>query len=99
MELGNLVSFPMRIIWNSWVQPRMSFFAWEAKWVKALILNQVQRQGWSLANGCYIRQMDKESIDLILIHHVRTKVLWELLFTLFGVSWVLPLSVRETLPS
>lgn len=43
MELGNLVSFPMRIIWNSWVQPRMSFFAWEAKWVKALILNQVQR--------------------------------------------------------
>ena len=77
----------------------MSFFAWEAKWVKALILNQVQRQGWSLANGCYIRQMDKESIDLILIHNVRTKVLWELLFTLFGVSWVLPLSVRETLPS
>ena len=28
----SLVSFPSKIIWNSCVQPKLSFFAWEALW-------------------------------------------------------------------
>ena len=39
----------------------------------------------------------EESIDYILIHCTKTKVLWELLFALFGVMWILPLSIREIL--
>ncbi|RVW97629.1 hypothetical protein CK203_027994 [Vitis vinifera] len=34
LELGSLVYFPMKIIWNLWVQPKVSFFAWEATWGK-----------------------------------------------------------------
>lgn len=30
LELGISVSFLMKIIWNSWVQPKVSLFAWEA---------------------------------------------------------------------
>ena len=30
----SLVSFPLKIIWNSCVQPKLSFFAWEASWGK-----------------------------------------------------------------
>ena len=30
LELGSFVSFPSRSIWNSWVQLKISFFAWEA---------------------------------------------------------------------
>ena len=37
-------------------------------------------------NKCYLCQMDEEPIDHILIHGVKTRVLWELLFALFGVS-------------
>ena len=36
-------------------------------------------------------------MDHILLHYTRTRVLWHLLFSLFGVVWVLPSSIREVL--
>ena len=37
--------FPSSSIWNVWVQPNISFFAWEAMWSKALTLDLVQKRG------------------------------------------------------
>ena len=48
-------------------------------------------------NRCYVCQMHEELINHILLHCAKTRTLWELLFTLFGVQWMLPASVRETL--
>ena len=45
LEPGNFSSFPLRNIWNMRVQPKISFFAWEAMWVKALTLDLVQKRG------------------------------------------------------
>ena len=42
---------------------------------------------------------NEEAIDHLLFHYSKTRVLWDLLLTLFGVSWVLSSSVRETLLS
>lgn len=41
--------------------------------------------------------MHEKFIDHILPHCVKTRVLWEIFFTLFGVSWMLPSSVRAML--
>ena len=66
LELGSVVPFPMGSIWNSRVRPEVHFIALEATWGKALNLDQVQRSGCTLANGCYLFQSDKESIDHLL---------------------------------
>ena len=96
LEIGSFVQFPIGVVWNTWVPPKVSFFAWEATWGKALTLNQLQRRGWSLAYRCFLCQGHEESIDHILLHCGKTKVLWELLFSLFTVYWVMQ-STRETL--
>ena len=74
----------------------MGFFAWEALWGEALTLDQLKRRGWTLANKCFLCLADEESTNHILIYCTKTRVLWELLFALFGVTWVLPFLVRET---
>ena len=78
--------FPARVIWNSMVPPRVSFFAWEATWKKVLTLDQIQRRGCPLANGCYLCLLEEKSIDHIRLHCELPRSLWNLLFSLFGVS-------------
>ena len=54
---------------------------------------------WALANRCFMCLHKEENINHLLLHCSRTRALWDLLFALFGVSWVLPFSVRKTLLS
>ena len=99
MELGGPSNFPIAIIWNSWVLPKVSFFAWEATWSKVLTLDLVRKRGWSMENKCFLCHEEQESIDHVLIHCDKTRFAWHILFSLFGVSWVLPSSMRELLLS
>ncbi|RVW88905.1 hypothetical protein CK203_045052 [Vitis vinifera] len=54
LEADCPILFPYSCIWNGWVQPKISFFAWEVAWGKALTLDLVQKRGWSLANRCFM---------------------------------------------
>ena len=48
-------------------------------------------------NRCYLCQRNKESIDYILLHCEKARTLWVLLFSLFGVQWVLPTTAKDML--
>ena len=36
LKTGRVVQFPSSVVWNVWVPPKVSFFAWEATWGKVL---------------------------------------------------------------
>ncbi|RVX13433.1 hypothetical protein CK203_021086 [Vitis vinifera] len=92
-------SFPSKSIWMSYAQPKISFFAWEASWGRVLTLDRLQKRGWALANRCFLCQKCGESIDHLLLHCERTREVRTLLLSFFGVPWVFPLLVKETLIS
>ncbi|WKA09120.1 hypothetical protein VitviT2T_026797 [Vitis vinifera] len=72
----SLASFPLKIIWNSCVQPKLSFFVWEASWGRVLTLDRLQKRGWALTNRCFLCQTCGESIDHLLLHCERTREVW-----------------------
>ena len=67
--------FPHGIVWNSWVPLRISFFAWEATWVKILTLDQLKKRGWRILNRCYLCKEEEETSDHILIHCSKARLL------------------------
>ena len=86
LDHSSAVPFPWRIIWSTFVPTKVGFFAWEASWGKVLTQDQLKRRGWNLANRCPLCCDEEETINHILIHCSKAKVLWDLLFSLFGVK-------------
>ena len=58
LEAGGSSLFPSSYIWNVNVQPKISFFAWEAMWGKALTLDMVQKEDglWQIDTLCVLRK-------------------------------------------
>ncbi|RVW95701.1 hypothetical protein CK203_031580 [Vitis vinifera] len=97
MEPWGLSLFPSERIWRARVPPKVAFFAWEASWGKVLTQEQLQRRGFSLANRCFLCLSEEETMDHLLLHCIKTRILWNLLFSLFGISWTLSGTVKTTL--
>ena len=89
--------FPEKEVWGSYAPLRNRFFAWEAVWGKISTIDMLMRRGWSMANRCNLCKENEETANHILIHCGKTRDLWNLLFSSFGVVWVLSESVRNLL--
>ena len=88
-------SFPWLGLWKTGVQPKISFFIWEAIWGEILTCDQLQRRGCTLANRCHLCHEEEETANHLLLHYVKIRPLWELLLSLFGGLWVNMKSVRR----
>ena len=89
--------FPWRSIWKPIVPPKLGFFAWEASWGKVLTLDQLKRREIPLVNRCFLCQEEEKTIDHLLIHCSRAKMLWNLFLTIMNYNWVFLLTVRQSL--
>ena len=62
-----------------------------------LTLDQLKRRGIPLVNRCFLCEEDEETIDHLLIHCSRARMLWDLFLAITEVKWVFPRSVRQLL--
>ena len=62
-----------------------------------LTLDQLKRKGIPLVNKCSLCEENEETIDHLLIHCSRAKMLWDLLLAIIDFDWVFPRTVRQLL--
>ena len=90
--------FPWDMIWRSWAPMRVSFFVWEASWSRILSLDQLKRRGWNIPNRCYyLCKEEEETTNHLLLFCGKARMLWSLIYSLFGVQWVMHSSIRRNL--
>ena len=77
---------------------KVGFIAWEASWGRILTLDQIKKRGRALSNRCFLCE-EEETVEHLLLHCAKAKVLWNLFLVIVGVQWVFPLLVRGTLLS
>lgn len=87
--------FPWKMVWNSCIPTKVSFVVWETLWGKVLMLDQLEKEGRHVANRCSHCGKVEENIDQLFLLCKKVQDLGALLFTIFGVNWVLPCSVRD----
>ena len=97
IDVSPAFDLPHRLIWNPVAPQKIGVFAWEAVWGKVLTLDQLKRRGMTFANRCFMCEKEEEIIDHLLIHCKFAKMLWDLILSIVGISWVFPQSVLCTL--
>ena len=51
-------------------------------------LHQLKRRGRVLANRCYLYEEDEETIEQLLVHYKKVRMLWDLFLEIVGTSRV-----------
>jgi hypothetical protein len=79
------VSFPWKSVWKSKTPHRVAFFVWTAVHSKILTLDNLGRRGLVVVNRCWLCEIEKESVDHLLLHCAATRDLWNAFFAQFGL--------------
>ena len=91
--------FPWKSIWRTKAPSRVAFFSWSAALGKSLTLDNVRKRGIVVINRCCMCEADGESVDHLFLHCGVARKLWEVIFSHFNLSWVMPRSVMERFAS
>ncbi len=91
------VMFPWKCIWKSKVPPRVNFFIWTAALGKILTADNLRRRHVILVSWCCMCKGDGETIDHLFLHCKVAKEMWDTVFNLFGLTWVMPKRVVDLL--
>ena len=91
------IIFPWKVVWKVKAPRHVSFFVWTAVWDKILIGDNLRSRGMDFVDWCIMFCCNGETVDHLLLHCGKAYRLWNLMFRSFGIVWVLPRSVADTL--
>lgn len=77
--------------------PRIAFFTWEVAKEKMLTLDNLMRRGRILVDRCFLCKCNAESCNHILLWCLFSFNLWSIVYSLFGVNWVIAGSINNEL--
>ena len=75
----------------------VSFFVGSATWEKILIGDILRCRGFDFVDWCSMCRCNGKTVNHLLLHCGKAFQLWSLVFRSFGISWVLPRSIADTL--
>ena len=91
------IIFPWKDVWKVKAPRHVSFFVWTVVWDKILIGDNLRSRGMDFVDWCIMFCCNGEIVDHLLLHCGKAYRLWNLMFRSFGIVWVLPRSVADTL--
>jgi hypothetical protein len=74
-----------------------SFFVWTAALGKILNLDSLRKRKVIVVEWYCMCKKSGESIDHLFLHCEAARELWNVIFSLFGVEWIMPRRVIELL--
>ena len=73
------------------------FFVWTAALGNILTIDNLRKRQILILDWCCMCKRNGESVDHLLIHCPIAFDLWSMVFTLFGIHWVMPKTVVDLL--
>ena len=89
--------FPWKSIWKVQVPTRIAFFTWIAALGKILTIDNLRKRKVLILDWCCMCKSNGESVNHLLLHCPITRDLWDMVFSLLGVCWVMPKGVEDLL--
>ena len=90
-----VTSFPGKFVWRSKIHPRVAFFSWTTALGKILTLENLWYKGVAVIGWCYMCKKSGELVNHLFLHCPIAYELWSMVWTLFGLLWVMPHSVTD----
>lgn len=89
--------FPWKMVWRSLAPYRVAVFAWELANEAILTGDNLRRRRKIYVNWCFLCKGDEESVNHLMLHCPVASELWNLVFGLMNLSWVMRRSVKDLL--
>jgi len=91
--------WPWKHIWKTKLPTKVICFCWTALYNSCLTQDNLSKRKLQLANRCYFCHKHTENVNHLLLHCPAASDLWNMFCCFFGLSWVMPFSVRDALES
>jgi hypothetical protein len=89
--------YPWKNVWKTLASSKVNFFIWTASLGKVLTIDNLRKCQLVLLDWCCLCKEDGESIDYLYLHCNVANELWQLVFSMFGIWWVMLYHVVDLL--